>query len=132
MKPERLFLDTAFVQALLNKNDSYHTVAKALLPKLRAAAEVWTTEAILVEVGNALSAIQRQAASRFIEHCYTTPNMQIVNVDTTLLHKALTLYRERNDTEKSAPPGILVSALPHNPRFAWYRPLATENPQYLF
>ena len=33
MNQERLFLDTVFIQALLNKNDQYHTQAKALLPK---------------------------------------------------------------------------------------------------
>jgi len=27
MKPTRFFLDTAFVQALLNKNDQYHPEA---------------------------------------------------------------------------------------------------------
>ncbi len=37
MKSARLFLDTAFVQALLNNKDDYHATAKALLPKLRAA-----------------------------------------------------------------------------------------------
>jgi predicted nucleic acid-binding protein len=31
MNQERLFLDTVFIQALLNKNDQYHTQAKALL-----------------------------------------------------------------------------------------------------
>ena len=55
MQPMRLFLDTAFVQALLNRNDQYHTIAKSRLSQLRAATEVWTTEASLVEIGNALS-----------------------------------------------------------------------------
>ena len=62
----RLFLDTAFVQALLNRNDQYHPIAKSRLSQLRAAKEVWTTEAILVEIGNALSVAQRAAAVRFI------------------------------------------------------------------
>ncbi|MDM8545379.1 type II toxin-antitoxin system VapC family toxin [Candidatus Venteria ishoeyi] len=99
MKPARLFLDTAFVQALLNKNDDYHEVAKTLFPTLRTAAEVWTSEAVLVEIGNALSATQRDTAVRFIEQCYTTPNMHVVSVDTALLHKALALYRKRNDKD---------------------------------
>ena len=56
MNQERLFLDTVFIQALLNKNYQYHTQAKALLPRVKNAVEVWVTEAVLIEVGNALSA----------------------------------------------------------------------------
>jgi len=37
MKPTRFFLDTAFIQALLNKNDQYHRIAKSRLSELRAA-----------------------------------------------------------------------------------------------
>jgi predicted nucleic acid-binding protein len=97
MTGERLFLDTAFVQALLNRHDQYHDQAKGLLPRVRAAAQVWTTEAILVEIGNALSAFNRQAAVQFIEQCYHTPNMHVVSVDTSLLLRALRLYHSRSD-----------------------------------
>ena len=44
MKSTRLFLDTAFVQALLNRKDQYHKIAKARLSELRTAKEVWTTQ----------------------------------------------------------------------------------------
>jgi len=36
----KLFLDTAFVQALLNKNDKFHEIAKTLLPQFKNATEV--------------------------------------------------------------------------------------------
>jgi len=97
MSLERLFLDTAFIQALLNRRDQYHTQAEALFPRVRAAAEVWVTEAVLVEVGNALSELDRMAASQFIERCYHTSNMHVVSVDTPLLMRALRLYREHPD-----------------------------------
>ncbi len=99
MKPARLFLDTTFVQVLLNKNDQYHVIAKSRLTELRTATEVWTTEAILIEIGNALSATQREAAVRFINRCYATPNTHVVSVDTALLKRASSLYRERADKE---------------------------------
>ncbi len=73
--------------------------AVALLPTTRRATEVWTTEAVLIEVGNALSAIDRGAANRFIERCYETSNMRIVSVDTPLLLRALTLYASRDDKD---------------------------------
>jgi len=94
---ERLFIDTAFIQALLNRSDQYHTQAKALLPRVREAAEVVVTEAVLVEVGNALSAINRPAAVQFIKQCYHTDNLQVVTVDTPLLTRALDLYHRRPD-----------------------------------
>lgn len=81
MSRERLLLDTVFVQALLNKRDQYHAQARAFLPRVRTAAEVWVTEAVLIEVGNALSAVNRTAVVQFIEQCYRTANLQVVSVD---------------------------------------------------
>ena len=97
MTRERLFLDTAFIQALLNPRDDYHNQAKQLLPRIRAASEVWITEAILVEVGNAFSAFNRNGAVQFIQQCYRTDNIKIVSVDTELLMQALALYQSRPD-----------------------------------
>ncbi len=34
MSRERLFLDTAFAQALLNPDDQYHNLALALFPRV--------------------------------------------------------------------------------------------------
>ena len=99
MKPTRLFLDTAFVQAILNRNDQYHVITKSRLTELRTATEVWTTEAILIEIGNALSATHRESAVRFINQCYATPNTHVVSVDAALLKRALGLYDERADKE---------------------------------
>jgi predicted nucleic acid-binding protein len=94
---ERLFLDTVFIQALLNRRDQYHDQAQTFLPRVRTAAEVWITEAVLTEVGNALSASNRMAASAFIRQSYQTANMRVVSVDTSLLQEALDLYQSRSD-----------------------------------
>ena len=61
MTLERFFLDTAFAQALLNHGDAYHARANTLFQRVQHA-EIWTTEAILVEIGNALGGINRTAA----------------------------------------------------------------------
>ena len=50
-----------------------------------------------VEVGNALSARNRQGAVQFIRQCYRTENMIIISVDTDLLAQALSLYQSRSD-----------------------------------
>lgn len=97
MNTDRLFLDTAFVQALLNRRDQYHAQARALLPRLRSAREIWVTEAVLAEIGNALSSLDRLAAARFIVECYKTANIHEVSVDTPLFRRALRLYEDRPD-----------------------------------
>jgi uncharacterized protein len=97
MTRDRLFLDTAFIQALLNPRDKYHRSAKQLFPRIRAATEVWITEAIFAEVGNALSGVNRNGAVQFIQQCYRTENIRVVSVDTELLIQALALYRSRPD-----------------------------------
>ncbi len=97
MSGKRLLLDTVFIQALLNQRDHYHGQAVKLFPQVRAAAEVWVTEAVLLEVGNALSSVNRQAAVEFIQLCYRTANMRVVGLDSTLLQRALQLYQARHD-----------------------------------
>ena len=66
---------------------------------MTSAAQVWVTEAVLVEVANGLSSSDREGVARFIDHCYTTANLRVVSVDTPLLQRALTLYRKRLDKE---------------------------------
>lgn len=99
MSGERIFLDTACVQALLNRDDQYYARALPFAPLLRTATEVWITEAVLIEIGDALSAMNRSGAAEFIQHCYQTPNIMVVSVDTVLLGRALRLYEARNDKQ---------------------------------
>jgi predicted nucleic acid-binding protein len=101
MTATRLFLDTYYVQALLNPRDAHHEPAMSLLPQVKGASEVVVTEAVLTEVGNALSGTPRlrQLAAGFIRRCYTEPNMTVVPVDTSLLSRALELFGGRDDKE---------------------------------
>ncbi len=95
----RLFIDTAFVQALFNAADQLHQRAVDWAPHLDRVAELWTTEAVLIEIGNALSATNRVGAVEFIEQVYRIPKMRVVSVDTILLNRAATLYRDRSDKQ---------------------------------
>ncbi len=99
MSKQRLFLDTAFIQAILNNRDQYHLSALQLLPLVKIAQEVWTTEAILMEVGNALSALTRQKVVNFIRQCYTTKNMRVINVTSEIFSEGLNLYESRQDKQ---------------------------------
>jgi predicted nucleic acid-binding protein len=97
LSAERFFLDTAYVQALVNARDRHHSAARALLQRVRAASGAWVTEAVLTEVGNVLARSHRAEAAAFIERCYATANIQVVPVDTPLFHRALDLYKRRAD-----------------------------------
>ncbi len=94
-----IFLDTFFIQALLNRRDNFHAKAAALFPQVKATPEVWTTEAVLIEVGNALASKNREGAAEFIRSCYTTPNVKIISVDTSMLKRAVSLYETHTDKD---------------------------------
>ncbi|MHC5599556.1 MAG: type II toxin-antitoxin system VapC family toxin [Nostoc sp.] len=97
MNKDRLFLDRVFIQAILNQNDQYHQRALVLLPRVKTAREVWLTEAILMEVGNALSGFNRQRVVNFIRQCYQTDNLRVVNITSELFELGLSLYESRLD-----------------------------------
>ncbi|MCW3054352.1 MAG: hypothetical protein JWN14_3522 [Chthonomonadales bacterium] len=97
MSSERLFLDTVYIQAILNRADQHHARAVALYPRVKAAREVWVTEAVLLEVGAALSALDRMAAARFLRSLYLTPNVHVVPIEAILFQRGLDLYEMRPD-----------------------------------
>jgi hypothetical protein len=97
MSGERIFLDTAFIQALLNRKDSLHEIAKRVWPRIQNARETLITEAIIVEVCNALAAIDRAAAVAFVRGIYANPKMTVIEVNTDLLRRAVDLYAQYRD-----------------------------------
>ncbi|MDV3002622.1 MAG: hypothetical protein N5P05_004571 (plasmid) [Chroococcopsis gigantea SAG 12.99] len=68
-----------------------------ILPRVKNAFEVWITEAIFMEVGNALSGYNRTKVSAFIRQCYRTDNITIVNITPELFSGGLSLYESRGD-----------------------------------
>lgn len=97
MSDERFLLDTVYVLGLLNPRDEIHAIARGWFGRVREAAELWVTEAVLVEIGNGLAAAQRERAAEFIQQCYRGGNFHVVPVDTALLHEALEVYRRHGD-----------------------------------
>ena len=101
MTSDRLFLDTAFIQALLNRRDKYHEKAKLLFPRVREAREIWVTQAVLLEVGNALRSLNRAGAETFIRQCYNTSNVRVVEADHALIMRSLDFHRSHEDKDWS-------------------------------
>ena len=56
MAGERLFLDASFVVARFSPRDQYHQAARQLAARADDCGELWTTEAVLLEIGAALAA----------------------------------------------------------------------------
>ena len=59
---DSLFVDTGYVIALINQTDQHHQQALQLADQYEGTSIV-TTDAILLEIGNALSRIARNDAS---------------------------------------------------------------------
>lgn len=96
-----VLLDTVYIQALLNRHDQHHAAAIRILPAVQSAGQVWITEAVLTEVANALSDIDRPLASDFVRSCYREANVRVMTVDTDLLMRGLLLYESRPDKQWS-------------------------------
>ena len=99
MNSNFFFLDTAYILALLNPRDTYHQKAKELFPLLRSAHKVFITEAVLIEVGNALSRSNRAAAVSFINGCYMTTNVEVVSINSELFRRGVEFYHTHKDKE---------------------------------
>src|SRR5690348_13151479 len=96
-----VFLDTSFSIALAIQSDTNHERAIRIASDLeKANRKIITTQAIVLEIGNALSKQRyRQSAIKAIEHLETDPNVLIVSLSDDLLESAFDLFRDREDKE---------------------------------
>ena len=96
-----VFLDTSHVVALANTRDAHHRQALDLARQLSGArARVVTTEAILTEVGNALSAVGSRAfAVRYIASVERTPSFEVIYATVDLFQRGFELYSARQDKD---------------------------------
>lgn len=99
----KVFVDTAAWIAVVNARDGLHEAAQDMMRDLRRQnALLLTTEFVLLEVANALSAPAfRVRASNLIKELYNLSNAQIIPVDALLFADGLKLYGERPDKEWS-------------------------------
>ncbi len=90
------FVDTSFVVALVNKRDQCHLRALDLASQFERRPLV-TTDAVLLEIGNALAKNFRAASIQVIDDFLTSSEIQIVHLYPDLFHKGFSLYRSRLD-----------------------------------
>lgn len=94
---KRIFLDTSFIIAILSTSDVFHTQAVIQAREISSSDEIWITDAILFEVGNAFSKIDKTLASGFIRNCTETLTTRIVWTDEVQFKKALEKYTQSRD-----------------------------------
>lgn len=97
----RAFLDTSYAIALANPADQFHQRAIQLADQSEANRTLLvTTQAILLEIGNALSKQRyRRAAVMLLESLEQDPTVEIVTLTSSLYESAFQLFRERSDKE---------------------------------
>ena len=93
---KQIFVDTVFVVALVNCRDQYHHQA-ADLAKQYEHHPLIVTDAVLIEIGNALSRQYRKESVRIIEHFFNSDEVEIVHLTPDLLNHAFCLYKFYED-----------------------------------
>jgi uncharacterized protein len=96
-----VFLDTSFAIALSSQTDQNHLQAVKLANQLELhKTHLVTTQAILLEIGNALSKQRyRAAAIQLLESLETDPNIEVVLLTNSLYQEAFNLFKQRQDKE---------------------------------
>lgn len=98
---QSVFLDTAYVNALINTRDQWHEVAVRWERKLATdRRQLITTEFVLVEIADGLAAVRfRLQAGQVIAALQASALVEIIPVSSELFTAALELYRNRPDKD---------------------------------
>ena len=96
-----VFLDTSFAIALSATTDQNHARAVNLADQIeKSGTHIVTTQAVLLEIGNALSKQRyRVAAIQLLESLVADPNVETVSLSNDLYASAFNLFRNRIDKE---------------------------------
>lgn len=89
-------MDTLFIVALINKRDQYHQKALELAQKFENHPLI-ITDAIFLEVGNALSSLYKQESAELIETFIASDEVEVIRLNPDLFEKALMLYKQYQD-----------------------------------
>jgi predicted nucleic acid-binding protein len=94
--PDRIFVDTLFVVALINDRDKYHEKALELAAKY-SGVSLLVTDAVLLEIGNTLSSRFREQAIKAIEGFIESDEVEVVRLNKSLFELAFEAYKKHDD-----------------------------------
>ncbi len=92
----KIFVDTLFIVALINKRDQYHQIALSLAKQYENFPLI-TTDAIFLESGNKLSANYRNEAVELIERFLASDEIDVIRLTPELFDESLLLYKQYQD-----------------------------------
>jgi hypothetical protein len=95
------FLDTSFAIALSTTTDQHHSRALELADQIEnQEINLITTQAILLEIGNALSKQKyRVLAAQLLESLILDPSVEVISLSEELYQSAFYLFKSRPDKE---------------------------------
>lgn len=94
--PDRIFVDTSFVLALINERDQFHDHAAALSHRFENLS-LTLTDAVLLEIGNALAKDFREEGVAIIKALRNSKRVEVVEIDKRLFEQGLELYEKYGD-----------------------------------
>ena len=96
-----IFLDTAYVFALVNTRDQWHTRARQWQAALTEERRpLLTSEFVLMEIGAGLATVRfRRHAVQVIETLAASSLVEVIPASSEVLAAGLALYRNRDDKE---------------------------------
>ena len=92
----KIFADTWFFVALINKRDQYHQKALELSEGYENYPLI-TTDAVFLEVGNALSNNYKNEAVELMESFLEYDDVEVIRLNPDLFDEALSLYKKHED-----------------------------------
>lgn len=93
---DKIFVDTLFLIALINKRDQYHPKALELAVKYESYPLI-TTNVIFLELGNALASNYKNQTVELIEKFLVSDDVDVINLTSDLFHQGLELYKKHQD-----------------------------------
>lgn len=94
----QIFVDSGFVIALINQCDQYHQQASELADRLEGYP-LLITDAVLLEIGNALVRNFKKQAVEIIENFFASDEVEVVRLTPKLFDQAFMLYKMYQDKE---------------------------------
>ena len=94
--PNRIFVDTSFILALINERDQYHDQAESLSYKFENSPLI-TTDAVLLEIGNAMAKDFREEAAAIIKLLRNSQRVEVIEIGVRLFEKGLEVYEKYSD-----------------------------------
>lgn len=96
--PNRIFIDTLFVIALINPRDQHHAKATELAAKYENYPFL-VSDAVLLEIGNGLARNYKQGAIEIIEDFFDSEEVEMVHLTPELFERAFGLYKKYKDKD---------------------------------